>query len=246
MPVGQTGPSHTAQHYFRVRGKPTTQVQSFPVPSRCRFFWEPWNILTAFPNFAVRHLYLNHYYPFASNSTIGRRLPFCQTCSNKDVAGLLTCLHLLCYCSSSHLHFRVLGSRLGGRRAGEREGGVGRAWAAGSDGEVSGRRMGQVRWPQKSSSASWCALLGPGRGRLQMRKLNYDLNSWILVLSLAWSTLPKFWTQYVSQSFKSQLFPRADFSVSCHRVICEDGWGKEKGFLRGFILTAVGISPFQR
>lgn len=127
MPVGQTGPSHTAQHYFRVRGKPTIQVQNFSVPSRCRFFWEPCNILTAFPNFAVCHLYLNHYYPFASNSTKGRRLPFCQTCSNKDVAGLLTCLHLPRYCSSSHLHFRVLGSTLGGSRAGGREGGVGRS-----------------------------------------------------------------------------------------------------------------------
>lgn len=29
------------------------------------------------------------------------------------------------------------------------------------------------------------------------------------------------------------------------RMICEDGWGKEEGFLQGFILMAVGISPFQ-
>lgn len=52
-------------------------------------------MLTAFPNFAVHHffflsIYLKRYYPIASSSTQGWRLPLCQTCSNKDVAGLLT------------------------------------------------------------------------------------------------------------------------------------------------------------
>lgn len=116
MPVGQTGPSHTAQHYFRVRGKPTIQVQVFfqylpdtGFSESPEIFWLLFLILL-FITF-----YRNHYYPFASNSTEGWRLPLCQTCSNKDVAGLLTCLHSLCYCSSSHLHFRVLCRGLGGR-----------------------------------------------------------------------------------------------------------------------------------
>lgn len=50
----------------------------------------------------------------------------------------------------------------------------------------------------------------------------------------------------MGQSFQSQVLPnRTNFCASRHRMICEDGWGKERGFLQGFILTAMGISPFQ-
>lgn len=62
----------------------------FSVTTSYRFFQEPWYIGWLL---FLSLLFITFYFncsPFASSSPWGWRVPLCQTCSNKDVAGLLT------------------------------------------------------------------------------------------------------------------------------------------------------------
>lgn len=242
MPVGQTGPSHTAQHYFRVRGKPTIQVRDFfqYLPDT-GFSESPEIRWVLFLILLFITFYLNRYYPFASNSTQGWRLPLCQTCSNKDVAGLLTVytccaivVPLICISESS----------VAGWVAVDREKDkVGREGAWGTASDLKWGRGGcWVKWGGHRRAPQSAVVLWSGQ-----EEDNCRWEHWTMILNQ--TALPDpllLSSEYMLQSFKSPLVPnRSNFSESCHRVICKGGWGMERSFLQGFIRVVVDVLPRQ-
>lgn len=192
-------PSPTAQHCFRGRDKPTMQGQDFfqllPATGFSKSLDIGWLL---FLSLLFITFYLSHSSPFASSSPWGWRVPLCQICSNKDVAGRPTnCLHccaivvpLICISESS-----AVGQ--GDRRLGEGWGGLGGSLSYCKCFEVRERRM-QVRWMARSP-----------RGQVR-RRTSADENAELWFNSLAW-VLDTCYNPFNPCCSLTELF----FSVSC-------------------------------